>query len=360
MRRASSRYLICLALSMVIVPLGACGPFDILGTGPKEALPEIHGTDLGEAASVALAWSPAYDQLLFVSPDLRSARALALDRSITRDLATVSGEQTVDVAMSFDGQEVFTMDIATSGQGRRTARRHSSAGTTTLTSRGLGGIASNRADGSGVLPSPTRALTVFLVEPDSVFVVRRGETAAFVGTGCVSAVAFSPDESRVLCMTARNIRSYAMFRLADGVIEPIALPSSVAMYARLFRWDDGGIRLVHSTVPGAQLYDVTTGTSRAFLTGTFSEFVVTESISWSADGRKVTYTTMRCAGRTGFSCATAQGVVYIYDVSTGVSTLVAVHTLLPTHHSVDQLALSRSGDQVAYVVNGHLFLAPVH
>ena len=229
----------------------------------------------------------------------------------------------------------------------------------TLTSHAMGGVTS-RADGTGVLPSPTRALTVFLAEPDSAFVLRRGEPAVFVGTGCIGAVAFSPDESRVLCMTARNNEAYGTLRLADGVMEPMALPSDISRYARLFRWDGGGIRLLYSAGFETRLYDVATRTSRAFLpAGSFDEFIATRTMSWSADGRKVAYGTWRCGGSKGLSCASSQSVVYVHDVSAGTSTVVAVHTLSPTHVSVDQLAISRAGDQVAYVVNGHLFLAAV-
>ncbi len=360
MRRPCTGSLLSMALMLVVVPLEACETVNITGASALQALPESRGTDLGLASSISLAWSPAYDQLLFVSPDYRSALAYTLSVGSTRELATVSGEQVVDVSQSFDGQESFTTAIAISGAYHRTSRRHSTAGTTALTSQALGGLRISRADGSGVLPSPARAFTVFLAEPDSAFVLRRGEPAAFVGTGCIGAVAFSPDESRVLCMTVRNNEAYGILRLADGVMEPLALPSDIARYARLFRWDGGGIRLLYSAGLEMRLYNVTTGTSRAFLpVGTFDEFITTRFMSWSSDGRKVAYATLRCAGSRGFNCATSQGVVYVYDVSAGTSAVVAVHTLSPTYSSVDQVALSRAGDQVAYVVNGHLFLAPV-
>ena len=361
MRHPCASGLLSLAAMFMFVALEACETVNITGANARQVLPEKRGTDLGEAAGLALAWSPAGDQLLFISPDLRSARALTLGVSTTRELAIISDGQIVDVSLSFDGQEAFTTDISPGAVYHRTARRHSTAGTTALTSHALGGVPYSRADGSGVLPSPTRALTVFLAEPDSAFVLRRGEPAVFVGTGCIGAVAFSPDESRVLCMTARNNEAYAILRLADGVMEPIALPLDVGRYARLFRWDAGGIQLLYSAGLEMRLYDVATGTSRALLpAGTFHEFISTRFLSWSADGRKVGYGTWRCGASKGFSCESAQGVVYVYDVSAGTSTVVAVHSMSPPYFDVDQLAISRAGDQVAYVVNGHLFLAAVH
>ena len=357
MRCASVRGLLFLALS---VALGACETVRITGASALAALPEARGADLGEASDIAVAWSPAYDQLLFVAPDLRTARAHTVSTGTSRDLATISGAQIVDVSLSFDGLEAFTTDIALSGPFHRTSRRHSPAGTTELTAHALGGLVFSRAEGSGVLVSPTRAVTVFLAEPDSAFVLRRGEPAVFAGTGCLGAVAFSPDESRVLCMTARNNESYAVMRLADGVVEPIALASNIARYARLFRWDGGGIRVLYSASLEMRLYDVAAGTSRAFLpAGTLDEFILNQFMSWSADGRKVAYATSRCVGSKGFSCASVQAVVYVYDVASGISIVAAAHTLSSSSSGRGQLAISRTGEQVAYVINGHLYLVTV-
>ena len=212
-----------------------------------------------------------------------------------------------------------------------------------------------------VLVAPSQPVVAFIVSPDSLFLLRRGGEPTLLGSGCIGIAAFSPDESRVLCVVS-DVVNLLVFRTDGGAAESLDLPDEVARGAHVIRWDAHGIQVLYSA-PRERvsdwrylLYEQASGSSRTLSPAyTFPEGI-TGKMSWSSDGRKAAYWNWYCAQVASIlgPCLITQAFLYVLDVATGTTTRVAVHT-----GEAGQVAISPTGSMVAYIVSDGFYLLAV-
>ena len=346
-----------------------CRPSD---PGPDRSVREVHGTYVSSATTdAAITWSPSGEEVTFVSADYRIAYARHVLSGAMRQLyaSNTPGEGIVDAQLSADGVDWFTTSFNVGDTiGWNVVRRHTSAGSTVLTDRGIGGF-EHRTWMRWVLVAPGQPVVAFIVSPDSLFLLRRGGEPTLLGSGCFGIVAFSPDESQVLCPDGTS--SLRVFRTDGGAAESLVFPPEINVgFADLIRWGEEGIQVLYWGGDHYLLYEHASGSSRPFTQAPNSpEYTVgVGRVSWSSDGRKVAYWNEYGAQIAGRSCSQGsreyiggilQGFLYVLDVATGTTTRVAVHT--STEYSLldSRVAVSPTGSMVAYMVNGGFYLLEV-
>lgn len=342
--------------------LSGCFELDLSGPGPDRRIAEDHGTPLDRASAQGeLRWSPAGQEVTFISEDYRSAYARHIQTGVRRQLyaSSIPQEQTYEATFSADGEEWFTLS---SGSAGRVIRRHTTAGSAVITDRGIGGLARSAAEGRGVLVARRQPIAAFVISRDSLILLRRGGEPTLLAAGCNGVVTFSADESRVLCSVGFPPRTFRAFRLDGGAAEPVDLPEEVAFGARDFRWHARGLQVLYmATVNGDlryALYDQTSGSKR-LLTPAHDYPESLDKVTWSDDGSTIAYWTAYCAQSSGlFSCASLQGILYVLDVATGSMRRVAVHTIVGGY-GIGHAALSPTGSMVAYTVNNQFYLLKI-
>ena len=344
-------------VALLLVLTTGCEVVNLSGPGADQGLPELHGKDI-DAADLggSLNWSPDGRELGFITNSYRTAQTYRVENGDFRLLFTLDGGDLHEVGLSADGAESFT--TSSGGTPELVIRRHSTQGTITLTNRGTGGALYRGAEGHAVLPSPTQPVAAFTALPDSLFRIVRGSAPRLLGTGCLGIIAWSPDESQLLCMSVRDRGGYAVFRVDGGASTPLALPQNVTGYARFILWGAAGIQIVFSDIFAARIYDVSTTRSRTIIpAGSLTESVRMNRMSWSANGAKLAYGSSYCAQTQGLlGCARSQWILYVSDVQTGVATRVAVHADEPVRGGLGSVALSPDASRLAYVMNGRLNL----
>lgn len=370
MRHAHSMPIRWLSLAIALgsaAALPGCD-FEIFGPGPDRSVPEVHGRHISSAhRSTPITWSPSGEEVTFISGDLRMAYAYHPQSGAMRQLYATNTprDRIVDAQLSADGVDWFTISRYVGDTvGPNVVRRHTSAGSTVLTDRG-GAHSSNPPLMRWVLVAPSQPVVAFIVSPDSLFLLRRGGEPTLLGSGCYGVVAFSPDESRVLCGVGSVPSSFRVFRMDGGAAQPLDLPDEVAEDAQVIRWDAQGIRVLYSAYDerfsdgwGYLLYEQAIGSSRPLSPAYQSEFT-TGKMSWSSDGRKVAYWNSFCAQSAGLfgGCSKTQVFLYVLDVATGTTTRVAVHT--STGGGDYRVAVSPTGSMVGYIVNDGFYLLDV-
>ena len=322
-------------------------------TGP---LPEVHGTLIGGGGSMALTWAPSGHEVTFVSGPYRILNAYNALTGVTRRLweSTTATDQIQDALLSADGAEWFTTsyDPKSPTELKPVIRRHTAAGSTIITRTGYG-LRQSPADGRGVLMAPGDSLVTFLVQPDSLFLLRRGSEPTFVGGGCRGLIAFSTDQSQVLCGAQFAPSSFRVFRLDGSGSDSPDFPSDVAVSAVIFRWDATGLRVVYFGDGGYWLYEQASR-SRRFLTSpmTGQGVISPHSWAWSGDGRATAYWALGYCPPNDY----CQGALFVLDLSTGKATRVAVHV---DRDGGARVAFSPDGTTVAYYITGGVYLLKV-
>ena len=260
-------------VALLLVLTTGCDVLNVSRPGADQGLPELHGKDIAAAdVGGSLNWSPDGRELGFITNSYRTAQTYRVENGDFRLLFTLDGGQLHEVGLSADGAESFT--TSSGGTPGRVIRRHSTQGTITLTNRGTGGVFDSAAEGHAVLPSPTQPVAAFTALPDSLFRIVRGSAPRLLGTGCLGIIAWSPDESQLLCMSVRDRGGYAVFRVDGGASTPLALPPNVTGYARFILWGAAGIQIVFSDIFAARIYDVSTTRSRTIIpAGSLTESV---------------------------------------------------------------------------------------
>ncbi|MSR06593.1 MAG: hypothetical protein EXR93_05950 [Gemmatimonadetes bacterium] len=323
--------------------------------GPSP-LPEVHGNLIASAGPMALTWAPSGRDVAFVSADYRSLLAHTVQTGATRQLwvSTSLTDQIQDALLPADGAEWFTTsyDPRSSTDLQPVIRRHTATGSTILTKRGYG-LRLSPADGRGVLLAPGEPLVTFLVKPDSLFLMRRGSEPTFVGAGCRGLIAFSPDQSQVLCRAQFAPSTFRILRLDRSGSDSLALPSDVAGSSNLFRWDETGLRVVYYRNGEYWLYGLANGSTH-FLAPASSghEVIAPHSWAWSGDGKAMAYWATGYCPPQGL----CQSDLFVLDLSTGKANRVAVHTDTQGNARV---AFSPDGTTVAYYISGTVYLLKV-
>jgi hypothetical protein len=329
--------------------------------GRDLSVPELHGTDLGLAASDSpnaicttnrLRWTPAGNEVSFITADGHSALAYQVPSGLRRQLYTTNPEGINDVQLSSDGQDVYTVTAYAKGwlDWTCTIDRHTADTTTALSSNGK-----NLGQGA-LLVAPGQAAAAYVESSYDLFLVRRNESPRQRGTGCNGLVAFSPDESEVLC------NGFVTVHLDTGTLRPLTLPADVSQHPLAIRWDEGGIGVIYlSGTSRLAVYAQSTGAVREFPEAPVP--VSADLVSWSRDGTMAAYWVPYCAQQlsTG-ACIIEQEFLYVLDVASGNSKRVAVHTVDPASRSRGDgsaVAISPTGLTVAYEINGHLYLVDV-
>jgi hypothetical protein len=193
----------------------------------------------------------------------------------------------------------------------------------------------------------------FLVQPDSLFLLRRGSEPTLVGGGCCGLIAFSPDQSQVLCRAQLIPAAFRVLRLDGSGSDSLALPSDVAGSPKLFRWDATGLRVVYYRNGEYRLYEqANESTHFLALAASGQETIAPDSWDWSGDGKATAYWALGYCPPNGF----CQGDLFVLDLSTGKATRVAGHTDTDGRARV---AFSPDGTTVAYYISGGLYLLKV-
>ena len=373
MRHAHSMPIRWLSLAIAlgsIAALPGCDlGIDLSGPGPDRSVPEVHGRHISSAhRSTPITWSPSGEEVTFISGDFRMAYAYHPQSGAMRQLyaSNTLRDRIRDAQLSADGVDWFTISRYVGDTvGPNVVRRHTSAGSTVLTDRGGAHSLRNPPLMRWVLVAPSQPVVAFIVSPDSLFLLRRGGEPTLLGTGCYGVVAFSPDESRVLCSVGSVPSSFRVFRMDGGAAESLDLPDEVAEEAQVIRWDAQGIQVLYSAYDerfsdgwGYLLYEQASGSSRPLSPAYQSEFT-TGKMSWSSDGRKVAYWNSFCAQSAGLfgGCSKTQVFLYVLDVATGTTTRVAVHTSTGVRDY--RVAVSPTGSMVGYIVNDGFYLLEV-
>lgn len=238
---------LAIALGSAAALLGCDFGIDLSGPGPDRSVPEVHGRHISSAhRSTPITWSPSGEEVTFISGDLRMAYAYHPQSGAMRQLyaSNTLRDRIRDAQLSADGVDWFTISRYVGDTvGPNVVRRHTSAGSTVLTDRG-GAHSSNPPLMRWVLVAPSQPVVAFIVSPDSLFLLRRGGEPTLLGTACYGVVAFSPDESRVLCSVGSVPSSFRVFRMDGGAAESLDLPDEVAEEAQVIRWDAKGIQVL--------------------------------------------------------------------------------------------------------------------
>ncbi len=339
--------------------LDVLGPTD--GSTGAEPVAEVHGKYVAASAGhyATVTWSPSGEEVAFISPDYRLAYAYHLRSGAMRqlDAAVMSTEQLRDITLSADGIEWFTTSVADprAYSPVHVVRRHTSAGSTVLTDRGTIGADATLGQ-RGVLAGASQTVTAFIVQPDSLFLLRRGDQPAVLGRGCAGIVAFSADESQVLCVAGSGQPRFQTFRDDGGTAKPLVLPPAVR-YPLWLRWDARGIQVLYGDGTSYLLYEEATGSSR--LLAGVSLPSLSGTASWSGNGRKVAYWNDHCLRTNGAFidpvCIENQAFLYVLDVATGATARVAVHN----SSGSGRVALSPDGSMAAYTIDSGLYLLEV-
>lgn len=360
---------LAIALGSIAALPGCDLGIDLSGPGPDRSVPEVHGRHISSAGeSTPITWSPSGEEVTFISGDYRMAYAHHPQSGAMRQLyaSNTLRDRIVDAQLSADGVDWFTTSfhVESGTDIPNVVRRHTSAGSTVLTDRGSA-HPSTPPLMRWVLVAPSQPVVAFIVSLDGLFLLRRGGEPTLLGNGCYGVVAFSPDESRVLCSVGSVPSSFRVFRMDGGAAESLDLPDEVAEEAQVIRWDAKGIQVLYSAYDerfsdgwGYLLYEQASGSSRPLTPAYQSEFS-TGKMSWSSDGRKVAYWNSFCAQIGGLfgGCRKTQAFLYVLDVATGTTTRVAVHT--SRGNSFLRVAVSPTGSMVAYNVNGGFYLLDV-
>ena len=360
---------LAIALGSAAALLGCDFGIDLSGPGPDRSVPEVHGRHISSAhRSTPITWSPSGEEVIFISGDFRTAYAHHPQSGAMRQLyaSNTLRDRIRDAQLSADGVDWFTISRYVGDTvGPNVVRRHTSAGSTVLTDRGGAHSLRNPPLMRWVLVAPSQPVVAFIVSPDSLFLLRRGGEPTLLGTGCYGVVAFSPDESRVLCSVGSVPSSFRVFRMDGGAAESLDLPDEVAEEAQVIRWDAQGIQVLYSAYDerfsdgwGYLLYEQASGSSRPLSPAYKSEFS-TGKMSWSSDGRTVAYWNSSCAQTGGLfgGCHKTQAFLYVLDVATGTTTRVAVHTSTGVRDY--RVAVSPTGSMVGYIVNDGFYLLEV-
>jgi dipeptidyl aminopeptidase/acylaminoacyl peptidase len=349
-----------MSLLWAVIASQGCG-INLSGPGENTSAAESHGREVSIATSYAnIRWSRTGDRFTFESPDRRTAVEYQLASGITRDLFSNGQFVILDVQQSADGLEFYTRSEG--GEGGQVIRRHAATGTTVLSdsARSAFFVESEAQEGSPLLVAPSGAAAAFVIEPfDQLVLARRGEEPRVIAPGCSGLMAFSPDESRVLCRDGiQPAPGLVAVDLTTGAAEPLAIPSEVAAGAKAVHWDAGGFRMVYGGhFSPLSLYEQATNPSRTLVPafGLFPESGP-DGISWSLNGARVAYWTSYCAQSAGLlgGCLINQAFLYVLDVATGRTRRVAVHT-----GGAMNAAISPTGTTIAYAINGLLYLLDV-
>ncbi|MGQ0703043.1 MAG: hypothetical protein ACT4PM_07935 [Gemmatimonadales bacterium] len=329
------------------------GLLDPSGPRPDESFPEIHGRLIGPAAgsgSVKVRWSADGSLVTFVSSDYSAAYAWEVSTGVSRLLYQApQGGQIFDVQFTSDGEDFYTL----SGPGFF-VRRHQTSGETVETYSYSGNF--SPVLGSALLIAPSQPTAAF-VAGGRLYLIRRGAEPVVWGEGCDGLMAFSPDESEVVCVTSPSVPRNLVIFPGPSMLN---LPAEATTWPVSVRWDETGIRILYWKVGSPvqlRLYQGSTGASATLATLGALEFA-NYVFSWVREGTRVAYWTTYCAQTSGlFSCDKVQALLYVLDVESGMVRRVAVHTL--ERHAGRGLALSPDGSTLAYVVGGSLYVLEV-
>jgi hypothetical protein len=341
--------------------LAACDVGDPI-SGPSVERPENLGVELAGSTGVTVAsslfWSPDGTEIYFEAGRPAWLRATVVATGATR---VVDGprDDYIDASAAAGGAAVIFS--ANRANGRRTTYWLAAATgqITVLTNRAPGTDVANPSDGALVLGSPAGERAAYIVYPDSLFLfdAQTGDHR-FVMFGCIRAIAFSPDGSRLLCRRdAEGDAGYGVVTLANGGVGDIVLvPAEVALL-KLVRWDEDAIRTLYRTTTRFRVRTVEAGNATTiWWPGPGAGFRVLDFInySWSLDGGRFAFWTHECLrlDRVG-NCGYGQSLLHVVDMksNTGQTVVVAKGT-----RGGEQVALSPDGRRVAYVFNARIFV----
>lgn len=277
---------------------------------------------------------------------------------LTSQIAVLDGprDEHAELVSAQAGDAVYFLADRT-GDVRSAYRLSAGGDALRITDRAPGSGPISRAHGHLVLGGPDDRLVAYINHPDSLFLyeIETGDRR-FIASGCVRAVAFSPDNERVLCKRPAA-EAYGVFRLADGSVVDVSLqPAERESLLLRTRWStEDSIHSLYRTQTRFRLRSTGSGNAYSLWLPLFREGVrATDFInwSWSADGRRFLFWSHECLklDRVG-GCEWGQSVLYAVDLTDNSGRPVAV---VKGEEGAAQVAISPDGARVAFVFEGQL------
>ena len=366
------------ALVVLLPNVTACSdisfPTGALRNGDNGALPEDRGTLVHTRPGTTFRnahWVRSGDLFLTTvasSPYTSRVEVMRVNPFSTRVVAE-SGDPLSLVTASNDGTAAYYVVSTLRGENRTALRQSMNGGPAELFTSAPGYVYGNLdLEGKPILSSPSDKRVAFVTFPDSLIVwtLSTGERRG-LSRECNSVVAWSPDESEVLCVTRLPIGDpfiiYTIVTVSTGSSRTLDVPAEVRRFARMMRWDADGIHILGLAYGDVRLYDVTTQTSTTLHAAPvaysdYGAYVDYGSLAWSDDGKRVAFWTFQCLdGLRLFSpCTTPQTVLLVSDLSTHTERRVAVlRASLPDKDVV----LSADGTRALYTTESSLYLKSV-
>jgi dipeptidyl aminopeptidase/acylaminoacyl peptidase len=344
------------AVAAIAVGLAGCSTGGI--TDPGTELPEDRGTEIqtgvGVAPTTQLAWSADGTELYFQTSEAQPRlMAVPVTGGTARQLDGPR-DGYVSLTVAPDGSALFFAANLTTG--RRTAYRLPLA---TGAAEPLGPVsafvAQVPADGGVVLPARDGSVFAVAAAPDSAVVFSGGSRTA-LATGCERVVLFSPDSRQLLCQRGvLGSGSYSIINVQTGASQQVQVVPQAQGSLTMLSWTSAGIRSLIVNPIGLEAYDVATAQTTAIWTAPQREIAVDiRHGTWSLDGSRIAFWIGECIRLRGLSqCDLGQSILYVVEPNTDREGVVAIAHGTQGGQSI---ALSPSGDRVAYVFDGRIYL----
>ncbi len=329
-------------------------------TFSADELPEQLGTALAGTEDVS------FNATLLWAPDAGEVYFQASDSSV-RAASSPSGTRVVDGPRDHEDLSAAGMGGAVyfveRQDGHNVAYRAAGGTLTVLTDRAPATKPLGTVDGKLVLGGPNDLVAGYIVQPDSLFIFNvASATRRFVATGCVRVVVFAPNAATLICRKdGPRDGGYAMVDLSTGQLSAVAItPPEINSTPLIVHWDEGGIHVLYVATGRFRQRDLTTGTASTVWAPQPTVLMRQPDYanwSWSGDSRSFVIWVHECLKvNRGGQCIFGQSVLHHVDLVTRVETVVGV---VKGTEGGEQLALSRTGEFVAYVFDGRIYIQSI-
>lgn len=358
MTRAQTRRIRATWAAAATLLIGACDVDDPY-SGPVNELPEQSGVLLAGSDGIQIGapmlWSADGSELFFETPD-GAVRAVAPAATAARQVDAARDRSDLNAtaaAVYFVADRQGSHASAYRVVGTQMVRLSDRVPNTTT----LG-----QADGRLVLGRGDDGIAAYIVAPDSLYTYETATGShAFIVTGCVRVVAFSPNGNELLCRReGSRDNGYARVDLGARTATVMTL-LPVAGTLRLPHWDPVAIRALYTVQDRFRVRNVEDGTATqlwAPLPTTVRPVAIDFlHYAWSADGSRFAFWVHECLqlDRAG-NCDRGQSLLYTIHMATNTAKLTAV---VKGTRGGEQLALTPDGNAVAYAFNGRIYYQPI-
>ncbi len=350
------------AVAALAACLASCSGSDITdNTG--DTIPENRGTLVQtDGAAVAylseLAWSADGSELYFEVTASGQGRLMASPLSGgSPRILDGPRDAYIGLSASPDGSSLYFSADLSAGH-RTTYRVPLPSGTAQVIAPSTTPLLPVvRGDGMMALPTRDGLNVAVAALPDSVLLVNVQSGARIaLGNGCQRVVVFSPDSAHLICFSgtpgagayydvdigARTLKSIAILPSQQGSIEQV-------------QWTPDGLQVLYQNAVGLGIWNFTTQQGGTVWPITQTQILILDraDTDWMPNGNRIAFWVHECLKLQGIShCIAGQSLLHILEPKTGRIGVVAV-----THgeQPAESLALSPTGDRVAYIFDGKVY-----